>query len=206
MKRIIVLVLVTLLLLPGCSEKTEENIVFNALVEEVYDGGVLVTTEDEVGFDKASVSYDEDLIIDFEIEAGQNVTIEILPLIRESYPVQVTAVRIELLEEERMGIYQKITPEEAKEMMAEEDVIILDVRTAEEFAEVHIEGALLIPDTELAALAPEKLPNKDQTILVYCRSGRRSEASARALVNMGYTEVYDFGGIVDWPYETVSGN
>lgn len=208
MKRIVILVLITLLILPGCSSEKENNVIFDAIVEEVNDGGVLVTTEDEVGFDKASVTYDENLVIDFELAVGQSLIIEILPEIRESYPVGVTAVRIELMEEDISmdNSYKKITPEEAKNMMAEDDVIILDVRTAEEYAEVHIEGALLIPDSELAAQASEKLPDKDQTILVYCRSGRRSEASARALVDMGYSAVYDFGGIIDWPYETVTGN
>ena len=107
---------------------------------------------------------------------------------------------------ETLAEYQKISPEEAKNIMDTEEVVILDVRTDAEFAEYHIEGAILIPDTDLEALAPEKLPDKSQKILVYCRSGRRSEASARLLIQMGYTAIYDFGGIIDWTYETVTGN
>ena len=101
--------------------------------------------------------------------------------------------------------YIRIDAEEAKEMMENEDVIIVDVRTEEEFEEQHIEGAILIPDYEIEDLAEEKLPDKEATILVYCRTGRRSENASRALIEMGYTSVYDFGGIVDWDYETTSG-
>jgi len=102
--------------------------------------------------------------------------------------------------------YKKITAEEAKTLMEKEEVIILDVRTEEEFADIRIEGAVLIPDYEIEALAEEMLPDKDATILVYCRTGRRSEEASRSLINMGYTRVYDFGGIVDWEYETSSGD
>ncbi len=100
--------------------------------------------------------------------------------------------------------YIRIDAEEAKEMMENEDVIIVDVRTEEEFEEQHIEGAILIPDYEIEELAEEKLPDKDATILIYCRTGRRSENASRALIEMGYTSVYDFGGIVDWEYDIIS--
>lgn len=101
--------------------------------------------------------------------------------------------------------YRKITGEEAKILMDKNaEAIILDVRTAEEYKESHIEGALLIPDNELSRRAEKELPDKDALILVYCRSGRRSAASAMELVEMGYTKVYDFGGIIDYPYDTVS--
>jgi len=101
--------------------------------------------------------------------------------------------------------YIRIDADEAKEMMENEDVIIVDVRTEAEFEEQHIEGAILIPDYEIEDLAEEKLPDKEATILVYCRTGRRSENASRALIEMGYTSVYDFGGIVDWDYKTTSG-
>lgn len=108
--------------------------------------------------------------------------------------------------EENKIMYNKITAEEAKEMIDTQEVIILDVRTQEEFKEKHIEGALLIPDYELANVAKSKLPDKNKKILVYCRSGNRSKSAARLLIDMGYTEVYDFGGIINWPYETVQGD
>ena len=100
--------------------------------------------------------------------------------------------------------YEQITPAEAKEIMDEKDgYIILDVRTQEEFDEAHIDGAILIPDYEIAAKAENILKDKNQLILVYCRSGRRSKLAADELVKLGYVNVKEFGGIIDWPYETV---
>ncbi|NLP23775.1 MAG: rhodanese-like domain-containing protein [Syntrophomonadaceae bacterium] len=162
----------------------------------------MVTTTDDVGFDKASVGFDENLEIPFDLVAGQIIEIEALPEIRESYPVQITAVNINLLEEPNQNSYIKITAQEAQEMMGE-DVIILDVRTQAEFAEGHIPNALLLPDNEIKQRAEELLPDKEQTILVYCRSGRRSELAAKELIQLGYTNVYDFGGILDWTGDVV---
>lgn len=100
--------------------------------------------------------------------------------------------------------YVQITAEEAKRLMdTQTDYIILDVRTEEEFKEGHIAGAVCIPDTEIETRAEKELPNKNQLILVYCRSGRRSKLAATALANLGYTNVQEFGGILSWPYETV---
>lgn len=99
--------------------------------------------------------------------------------------------------------YRKITPAEAQNMMVEDAVVVLDVRTQEEYDAGHIPDALLLPDTELKQRAEELLPDKEQTILVYCRSGRRSASSAKLLVELGYTSVYDFGGILDWTGEVV---
>ena len=100
--------------------------------------------------------------------------------------------------------YQKITPQEAKNIMdTESDYIIIDARTEEEFATGHIEGAILIPEYEIADRAEAELPDKDALILVYCRSGRRSKIASEELVKLGYTNVREFGGIIDWPYEIV---
>lgn len=99
--------------------------------------------------------------------------------------------------------YRKITADEAKKMLDETDsLILLDARTDEEYREQHIPGAVLIPDYEISARAEAELPDKDALILIYCRSGRRSANATNELVGMGYTNVYDFGGIIDWPYET----
>jgi len=104
------------------------------------------------------------------------------------------------------AVYRKINAAEAKQMMdGGGDFILLDVRTDEEFLEKRIAGAVLIPDYEIAERALAELPDKDARILVYCRSGRRSALAAQDLLDLGYTNVYDFGGIIDWPYETVSG-
>ncbi|VYU09970.1 Thiosulfate sulfurtransferase PspE precursor [Clostridium tertium] len=97
----------------------------------------------------------------------------------------------------------KITSEEAKEEMNNGDVTILDVRTEEEYNSGHIENSILITVDDIESKAEEILSNKDEKILVYCRSGNRSKKAADLLVKMGYTNVYDFGGIKDWPYEVV---
>ena len=102
--------------------------------------------------------------------------------------------------------YKKITPEEAHNMMAElTGFILLDVRTEEEYREKRIEGAVLIPDTEIKDRAEAELTDKGQTILVYCRGGGRSANAAKTLAGLGYTNVYDMGGLNDWPYDTISG-
>ena len=99
--------------------------------------------------------------------------------------------------------YMNITTEEAKQIMdSEEGYIILDVRTQEEYDQGHIPGAIVISHEEIAEKAEEVLTDKDQLILVYCRSGRRSKIAAEALVGLGYTNIKEFGGIIDWPYET----
>ena len=113
----------------------------------------------------------------------------------------------ETVQEEAMkGEYHKITAEEAKNRMDSDDTIIIpDVRPQEEYEESHIPGAILIPNESIGTEKQEQLPDMDQEILVYCRSGNRSAQAAKKLVEAGYTQIYDFGGIMDWPYETESG-
>lgn len=98
--------------------------------------------------------------------------------------------------------YQKISQEKAKEMMDAEEVLILDVREQEEYDSGHIPGAVLLPvgsiDEETAAAV---IPETDTVVLVYCRSGNRSKKAAEALAELGYTDIYEFGGINTWPYE-----
>ena len=104
------------------------------------------------------------------------------------------------------GSYRQINMDEAITMMEEESgYIILDVRTPEEFAEKHIPGALNIPNETIGTEEIPELPNKDQLILVYCRSGNRSKQASEKLVALGYTNIVEFGGINDWPGETVTG-
>ncbi len=105
-------------------------------------------------------------------------------------------------EHDQEAVYMNITAEGAKRLMdTEEGYIILDVRTQEEYDEGHIPGAILIPNTEIEERAEEELTDKDQLILVYCRSGRRNKMAAEILVELGYTNIREFGGIIDWPYE-----
>lgn len=101
--------------------------------------------------------------------------------------------------------YYQITPEQAHGIMLEKsDYVILDVRTETEYAETHIHNAVLLPEDEVLERASEVLPDKDKMILVYCRSGRRSKNAAAELAALGYTAVYEFGGIIDWPYDVVT--
>ena len=100
--------------------------------------------------------------------------------------------------------YEQITAEKAKAIMdSGKDYILIDSRTQEEYDEGHIEGAIMIPEYEIAKRAESELPHKNALILVYCRSGRRSKIASQALVDLGYTNVKEFGGIIDWPYEIV---
>ena len=105
-------------------------------------------------------------------------------------------------ENDQGAVYVNITAEEAKQIIdSEEGYIILDVRTQEEYDEGHIPGAIVISHEEIAEKAEGVLTDKEQLILVYCRSGRRSKFAAEALVELGYTNIKEFGGIIDWPYE-----
>lgn len=101
--------------------------------------------------------------------------------------------------------YQQITQEEAKEMMDTQEVIVLDVREQNEYDSGHIPDAVLLPagtiDEDTAAAV---IPEKDSTVLVYCRSGNRSKTASSALAELGYTNIYELGGINTWPYETES--
>ena len=100
------------------------------------------------------------------------------------------------------AIYMNISAQQAKEIMEQEEgYVILDTRTQEEYDTGHIPGAILIPYDEVKEKAEAQLTDKDQLILVYCRSGRRSKLAAEDLVALGYTNIMEFGGIIDWPYE-----
>ena len=102
--------------------------------------------------------------------------------------------------------YRQISMDEAVAMMDQESgYIILDVRTPEEFAEKHIPNAINVPNETIGTDEISALPDKDQLIMVYCRSGRRSKEAAEKLVKLGYTNIVEFGGILDWKGETVSG-
>ena len=103
------------------------------------------------------------------------------------------------------AVYQQITQEKAKEMMqAEDGHIIVDVRRQDEYDSGHIPGAILIPNESIGTEQPKELPDLDQVILIYCRSGRRSKEASQKLADMGYTHIYEFGGIIDWTGEVVT--
>ena len=89
---------------------------------------------------------------------------------------------------------------------SDEDIILIDVRTPQEYRERRIPGSILLPDYEIRDRAADVIPDKDARIVVYCRSGRRSAQSAHVLRDMGYENVYDLGGMNSWPHETISGD
>ena len=102
--------------------------------------------------------------------------------------------------------YRRITMQEAVEMMEkEENYMILDVRTHEEFAAGHIPGAIVVPNETIGTEEIAQLPDKEQLIMVYCRSGNRSKQASEKLAKLGYTNIVEFGGIIDWPGEMVTG-
>ena len=109
----------------------------------------------------------------------------------------------EIKEQPQTAVYQQISAQEAKNMMDEmEEVLILDVREQSEYDEAHIPEAVLLPvGTISEKTAAEVIPEKDTMVLVYCRSGNRSKKASQALADLGYTKIYEFGGIIDWPYE-----
>lgn len=107
---------------------------------------------------------------------------------------------------EKKDAYHKINADEAKAMIDEGGATIVDVRTEEEYNAAHIPNAILVPNESIGEAAPDALPDKDAVLLIHCRTGVRSKQASDKLVKLGYTKVYDFGGIADWPYETVSEN
>ena len=101
--------------------------------------------------------------------------------------------------------YQQVTQEKAKEMMkADDGHIIVDVRRQDEYDSGHIPDAILIPNESIGTEKPKELSDLDQVILIYCRSGRRSKEASQKLADMGYTNIYEFGGIIDWTGEIVT--
>lgn len=118
----------------------------------------------------------------------------------------VSSVESELSSNEEQGSgYQQISQEEAMKMMEEEDdYLILDVRTPEEFAEGHIPDAVNIPNETIGSDVSDVLKDKDQILLIYCRSGNRSKQASSKLAMLGYTNIYEFGGINTWPGEIVT--
>lgn len=102
-----------------------------------------------------------------------------------------------------MQKYKTISSIDAKKIIDTEDVFILDVRTYEEYDESHIYNSILVPVDDIEIKIETIIPNKSKKILIYCRSGKRSKIAAEKMINLGYKNVFDFGGIIDWPFEIV---
>ncbi len=202
MKMIIVVISLIILtsVLYGCKRKNK-NITFTAVINKIGENNLIVTTDSDIGFDKADVKLINDNNINPNLSVGQIIEIEIeaLPLITDGNIAQVIAVNIKA----KAGSYKKISPDVAKKMM-DGKVVIVDVRSQSEYNTGYIKNALLIPDNNIKELASKKLPDMNATILVYCRSGNRSKKAAKSLVEMGYQNVYDFGGINSWNEKLVT--
>ena len=213
MKKLVALLLslICLLGLAGCSNRSMNYIIANepnitGVVKEANEQSILI--ENEKGEYWVSLNVEnKDSTTHFNL--GDEVVVYYNGIIAESYPMQINTVYAITLKEpadraenNREAVYVNITAEEAKQIMdSEEGYVILDVRTQEEYDQGHIPGAILIPDTEVEVTAEDVLTDKDQLILVYCRSGRRSKLASEILVELGYTNIKEFGGIIDWPYE-----
>lgn len=185
-------------LLGACGSKTvDKNINFTLLVQEVNGNQLMGFVFGSGVDDMASVYYPDDYLLDFVLKAGNKLLIEASPLIKESYPVQISAVEVKLAPVASMMIKEK----QLLVIMANFDVVVLDVRSREEYLDGHIPEAILLPNTEIKDKIEQLALTSDQIIVVYCKSGNRSRQAAETLVALGYTNIYDFGGFGNWTGE-----
>ena len=199
----------------GCNPQKSEGHL-SAVVDSVGGNSLMVTTEENADFDKALIEITDDTIIaDVDgneltmenIKMGTQVSIIYTDAVREKNPVSVTAEKIVVdpykkANEMSTVKYIKLKPQEAKEKLdSDSSILLVDVRTPEEYAQERINGSVNLPDYDIQDKAAQVLPDKQAKIYLYCRSGRRSEAAAKELIDMGYTNVYEFGGILERPYE-----
>ncbi|GEM_PF-235082 len=168
----------------GLADNNFFEVKINGMPEDKAFKVFMISEKVRSSFEQLDLQEDEEIKLKYiENQHGQNVVQEITRIVK----------------------YQKISDEEAKNLMdSETGIVIVDVRTPEEYASGYIPDALNIPnETITTSSQPELLPDKDAKILIYCRSGNRSQQASQKLIDMGYSRVYDFGGIKDWPYETV---
>lgn len=202
--------------LAGCNSKSTNNIIENdpgvtGIVTEIHDKYIQIYIENEdypQGADcNVSLDAENGDGLYSPITIGDEVVVYFDGTIAESDPMQINTVYAITLRTPAVGGsgYKQISMDEAVKMMeTETGYIVLDVRTPEEFSEKHIPNAVNIPNEEIGDQEIAELPDKDQLILVYCRSGNRSKQASEKLAKMGYTNIYEFGGINDWTGETVS--
>ena len=212
---ILTLILASLFLLSGCSNKSMNSIIENepnvtGIVKEVYDAYIQIYIKNDDYPDGADCSVSLDVKnkdgLYSPIKVGDEVVVYFDGSIAESYPLQINTVYAITLKTpvDRGGTYTQISMDEAIAMMENEtDYIILDVRTPEEYADKHIPNAINIPNETINDNPIPELPREDQLIFVYCRSGNRSKQASEKLATIGYTNVYEFGGINEWKGETV---
>lgn len=199
---LMIAVVMVMLISAGCNDE-------NANQTVTYQGKIISMSDNENFVIRVTNSADLiSLSINEEVEFGKGVSknfsvgnlieIQTSPEVMESWPLQVNLYKITKNEP---ASYLKISQEVAKKIMDTQEAIVLDVRTIEEFKEGHIENAVLLPVDQIENDADKVLSNKNASILVYCRSGNRSKSASLKLIELGYKNVYDFGGIGSWEYE-----
>lgn len=216
----VVSVLFCLLLLGSCNSSAQPRML-KGTVLRVNGNSLFISTSElkDSEIDKAYVNItpstvlktsDGKSITGKDFKEGDSLIVGYSGEILTTNPPQIIALSITLQRvsttENTRAEYRKISPEQAQEILKEnQNAILVDVRTQPEYEEQRIPQSILIPNEEISTLAPKLLADKNATILVYCRTGVRSQQAALKLVELGYTNVYDIGGIVNWPYQTVSG-
>ena len=196
-------------------ELKEEQYEFVATIIGAYDSSILVEPEEGTNERKSSdkismvIERPTDGTDDFYV-VGNKVKITYNGVIMESYPAQIVATKVELIggdslsKDDIKGEIKYVSMDEIVNIMSEnQNYIILDVRTVEEYNNGHIPNAICIPNETINEDVINKLPNKEQLILIYCRSGNRSKQAANKLQELGYTNLIEFGGIIDWKGEIV---
>ena len=194
-------------------ELEEEQYEFVATIIGAYDSSILVEPEEGANERKSSdkismiIKRPTDGINDFYV-VGNKVKITYNGVIMESYPAQIVATKVELIGGDSLskdnikGEIKNVSMDEIVNIMSEnQNYMILDVRTVEEYNNGHIPNAICIPNETISEDVINKLPNKEQLILIYCRSGNRSKQAANKLQELGYTNLIEFGGIIDWKGE-----
>ena len=127
----------------------------------------------------------------------------IIKKLKKFFPVSLIASLLALTACTKLTSFIKITPKDALDLLkGDKKAVLIDVRTEEEYRLIRIPGSLLIPDYEIREKIENAVPDKNTPIILYCRTGNRSAKAAKILVEMGYTKVFDLGGIMDWPYDT----
>lgn len=218
MKKILLIALAFTLILSiaGCGNGTEKDNgadnetpmatgtgVDGRIIEIVDNGHITIRNEEDT-----SIYYKIDISGGLKFGNGVNsnlnpdnvITADVEITDSESLPKEAVLISIT---GNKAPDYRVIDAKQAKEMIDAGDVLIVDVRTRVEYEEGYIPDAYNVPLDQIDKGISNVTSNKDDTILVYCRSGNRSKVAARILTEMGYTNVYDFGGIVDWPYEVI---
>jgi rhodanese-related sulfurtransferase len=181
-----------------------EPVLISGRIIEISNGAVLIRNEEDTSLyynisTKSPVKYVEG--VEGPLENDNVINARVILVDSESLPMEVELVEIT---DNVPPAYTVINAEKAKKMIDEGDVVILDVRTRAEYGEGHIADSYNVPLDEIDVGIDRIAPDKETVLLIYCRSGNRSKIAARTLAEQGYVNVYDLGGIMDWPYDIVT--